>query len=150
MDLVVGIGNELRSDDGVGIRVVRALPARRGVETTTVHQLTPDLIEALGRAERVLFVDAHASETRLRLARLAQREISAGIGHALGPEALIAWTSMTCGRAPEGWMLSIPVVSFAVGEELSAEVARELPAAQDAVLAWLDRAVETWRSEEDA
>ena len=72
MDLVVGIGNELRSDDGVGIRVVRALPARRGVETTIVHQLTPDLVEALGRAERVLFVDAHASETRLRLARLAR------------------------------------------------------------------------------
>jgi hydrogenase maturation protease len=138
MDLVVGIGNELRSDDGVGARIVRELPGRPDVETTVVHQLTLDLVATLGRAERVLFVDAHASETRLRLARVPERDGMLAMGHALAPEALIAWTSVECGRAPEGWVLSVPARSFEIGEALSPDVERAVPAARNAVLAWLD------------
>jgi hydrogenase maturation protease len=150
MNLVVGIGNELRSDDGVGARVVRALPERRGLETAVVHQLTPDLVEALARADRVLFVDAHASETRLRLVRLPEREPASGIGHALGPEALIAWTSAACGRAPEAWVLGIPAISFEIGESLSPDVERAVPMARQAVLAWLHQADDAKRNEEGA
>jgi hydrogenase maturation protease len=138
MDLVVGVGNELRSDDGVGARIVRALPARPDVETAVVHQLTFDLAETLGRARRVLFVDAHAQETRLRLARVSRYEMNAGVGHALVPEALLAWTSAACGRAPEAWVLSVPAQSFAFGEELSPDVERAVPAAERVVLDWLE------------
>lgn len=149
MDLVVGIGNELRSDDGIGVHIVRALPERPGVETAVVHQLTLDLVEALGRAERVLFVDAHATETRLRLGPLREQADTAGIGHALAPETLIAWTEATCGRAPAGWMLSVPACSFEIGDRFSPEAERAVPGARRAVLDWLDRR-EPSGSEEDA
>lgn len=139
MDLVVGIGNELRTDDGVGARIVRDLPDRPGVETAVVHQLTPDLVETLGRAGRVLFVDAHARDTRLALSPLSGTAVGGGIGHALAPQALIAWTAATCGRAPEGWLLSVPARSFAVGDALTPDVERALPAARQAVLDWIDR-----------
>lgn len=137
MDLVVGVGNELRSDDGVGARIVRALPAQPGVETAVVHQLTFDLTDAVGRARRVLFVDAHAEETHLRLSRVSPHGAVQGIGHALAPEALLAWTSAACGRAPDAWVLSVPAQSFDIGEELSPDVLRGLPAAEQAVLDWL-------------
>ncbi len=149
MDLVVGIGNDLRSDDGIGVRVVQALPERPGVETAVVQQLTLDLVEALGRAERVLFVDAHATETCLRLDRLCERAVTAGIGHALAPEALIAWTEATCGRAPAGWVLSVPARSFEIGDRLSPEAERGVPGARRAVLDWLERRGPSG-SEEDA
>jgi hydrogenase maturation protease len=43
--LVIGYGNELRSDDGVGPRVARAVAEWRlpGVEAIAVHQLTLEL-----------------------------------------------------------------------------------------------------------
>jgi hydrogenase maturation protease len=139
MDLVVGIGNELRSDDGVGICVVESLPPRQDVETVTVHQLVPDLVDLLGRAERVLFVDAHATERCLRLARLNEDGAPPVVGHALAPETLLAWTRAACGRAPEGWALTVPAQSFAMGEGLSPETERAVPAARRAALDWLDR-----------
>jgi hydrogenase maturation protease len=139
MDLVVGIGNELRSDDGVGIRVVASLPPRLGVETAVVQQLTPDLVDLLGRAERVLFVDAHATERCLRLARLSEGGAPPAVGHVLEPEILLAWTRVACGRAPEGWALTVPAQSFAMGEGLSPETERAVPGARRAALDWLDR-----------
>jgi hydrogenase maturation protease len=139
MDLVVGIGNELRSDDGVGIRVVTSLPPRLGVKTAVVHQLTPDLVDVLGSAERVLFVDAHATERCLRLARLCEGGAPPTVGHTLAPETLLAWTRAACGRAPEGWVLTVPAQSFAMGESLSPETERAVPAARRAALDWLDR-----------
>ena len=58
--LVVGYGNELRCDDGVGPKVAAALQEMKlpGVRTITCHQLTPELAEPVSQARRVVFVDA--------------------------------------------------------------------------------------------
>ncbi|MEW5825640.1 MAG: hydrogenase maturation protease [Candidatus Bipolaricaulota bacterium] len=150
MDVVIGIGNELRGDDGVGLRVVRGLPSRPYVTTVAVHQLTPDLAELLSEAERVLFVDAHARATTLQLQAVAPSEFAGGIGHSVVPGTLLAWTAALSGRVPEGWVLGIPAQTFDVGEELSPEAERAVPAARRAVLKWLDRAGDPLRDEEDA
>ena len=58
-NLVIGIGNALRGDDGVGgwlaQRAEQWLPA---VQLRTVQQLTPELAEDMAAAARVLFIDA--------------------------------------------------------------------------------------------
>lgn len=58
-DLVIGIGNPLRSDDGVGWwlarRAERWLPAS---QLRAVQQLTPELAADVAAAARVLFIDA--------------------------------------------------------------------------------------------
>ncbi len=58
-DLVIGLGNSLRGDDGVGCwlaqRAERWLPAER---VRAVRQLTPELADDLAAAGRVLFIDA--------------------------------------------------------------------------------------------
>ena len=56
--LVIGYGNELRGDDGVGPRVARELSPRLGVSfgvsAIDVHQLMPELAGAAGgRTEAV-------------------------------------------------------------------------------------------------
>ena len=63
MMLIIGYGNPLRGDDGVGWRVAEAagtaLP--EGAATVlAVHQLTPELSAPISRAGRVVFVDAAA------------------------------------------------------------------------------------------
>jgi hydrogenase maturation protease len=90
-DLVIGIGNPLRGDDGVGALLLEELAREGAGEETTeqttagngegtlgrgvwsphgavlkaVHQLTPELALAVAEAGRVLFVDAWANPDRL-------------------------------------------------------------------------------------
>ena len=58
--LVIGYGNTLRRDDGVGPHVAEAIAALAlpGVEALVCPLLTPELAEAIARARRVVFVDA--------------------------------------------------------------------------------------------
>ena len=60
--LVIGYGNELRQDDGVGPRAA-LLMARLGLQAMAVHQLTPELVERISQVEQVVFVDAGMDAT---------------------------------------------------------------------------------------
>lgn len=64
-DLVIGIGNPLRGDDGVGWWLAEraeqlppATPTGSRLLVRAVQQLTPELSEELAGARRVLFIDA--------------------------------------------------------------------------------------------
>jgi hydrogenase maturation protease len=62
--LVIGYGNTLRRDDGVGVRVAELLavdPRMEGADILAVHQLTPELAIDVGEATLVVFVDADPS-----------------------------------------------------------------------------------------
>jgi len=149
MDLILGVGNELRGDDGVGARVVGLLPPRAGVETGVVHQLTPELADRLCVAGRVLFVDAHVAGDAVRLSPLKPTATASVLGHALTPEALLGWTWVIHGRAPEGWLLTVPARSFALGQTLSPETEGAVPEACETVLSWLERQASHGVLEED-
>lgn len=58
--LLIGIGNELRGDDGAGRRVADQVEALGlpGVSVRSVQQLVPELVEELAGPALVLFVDA--------------------------------------------------------------------------------------------
>jgi Ni,Fe-hydrogenase maturation factor len=70
---VIGYGNTLRTDDGVGPYVATAVASwgLPGVVSVGVHQLTPELSELLASAELAVFVDA-------RLATLDRRYFRVG------------------------------------------------------------------------
>jgi hydrogenase maturation protease len=59
--LIIGYGNPLRGDDDVGweaaSRLAAALPSE-AVHILAVHQLTPELAEAVSEADLLIFVDA--------------------------------------------------------------------------------------------
>ena len=58
--LVIGYGNTLRGDDGVGPRVAEAIHqlALPGVRALVCPMLTPELADPISRAHTVIFVDA--------------------------------------------------------------------------------------------
>jgi hydrogenase maturation protease len=58
--LVIGYGNTLRGDDGVGPRVAEAVRALRlpGVSTLVCQMLTPEHAAPISLAQTVIFVDA--------------------------------------------------------------------------------------------
>ena len=136
MDLVIGIGNELRGDDAVGPRLVDDVEPAAGLETISVHQLTPEMSEQLSRVDRVLFVDAAVDRDRVGLERIEAAQ-TRGIGHAVSPEALLGWTQFAFGRQPEAWLLAVPAGSFGVGDPISPVVSGLLPEAKRKMTAWL-------------
>jgi Ni,Fe-hydrogenase maturation factor len=60
--LVIGCGNDLRGDDALGPLAATAVAAwdMPGVQALAVHQLMPELAEALAEADLAIFVDACA------------------------------------------------------------------------------------------
>ena len=130
--LVLGYGNPLRSDDGVGWHAAAQLCssiAGPEVEILPCHQLTPELAERTKHADRVLFLDS---------ARAGQggefhcEEISADAGsssftHHLSPTQLLALARDLYGASPRAWLLTVVGCSFDAGETLSPEVELALP-----------------------
>jgi len=125
--LVIGYGNTLRRDDGVGPRVAEAVRALAlpGVEAMACPLLTPELAEAVARARVVVFVDAAVDGPRgVRLRPLAPADSSRILAHAADPRSVLALARGVFGRAPRAWWLTIPVEDLGIGEELSAAARR--------------------------
>ncbi len=137
MDFVIGIGNTLRRDDGVAARVIASLPSVPNVAALAVHQLTPELALRLCDASRVLFVDAHCHDHDIALERIVPAPTPLGSVHALSPQDLLGLTAELFGRAPQGWVLSVPGYDFEFGETLSDRTHAHLPAAIEAVVRWM-------------
>ena len=120
--LVIGYGNTLRNDDGVGPRAVETLEtlALQAVTTLSCALLTPELAEAVSRAHTVVFVDAAMdSPQEVRLRKLAPADSSQMTAHAASPATILALARDVFGHAPEAWVLTIPATDLGVGERLS-------------------------------
>ena len=129
--LVIGYGNTLRSDDGAGVRAAELIRAAMpGVEVLVVAQLTPELAENISRHRHVVFLDASAQTDWQSLRVLpvdAGKPSSAPVTHAASPEQLLQLSESVYGTVPERTVLvTIPAVSFELGEALSPLTARRV------------------------
>jgi hydrogenase maturation protease len=133
--LIVGYGNTLRSDDGIGPRIADAVAAWRmpNVRAIALHQLTPELAEALAHADVAIFVDARVGNVEPQInpgvtftaivvaddatpASPLKRIFDDHIGD---PRRLLALTRQVYGHCPKAWAISVPGVNFDLGETLS-------------------------------
>jgi hydrogenase maturation protease len=120
--LVIGYGNPLRGDDGVGPRVVEAIEELHlpGVRTLTCHQLSPEHAEPISQARVVVFVDAAVDAPKaVQLRQLEPGGSSQLMAHAADPRTMLALARDVFGHCPEAWWLTIPAVKLGFGEELS-------------------------------
>jgi len=130
--LVIGYGNTLRRDDGVGPRAADAVAALAlpGVRTLACPLLTPELADPVSGAAVVIFVDAAVDAPReVQLRKLEPAGSSQIMAHAASPATLLAVARDVFGHAPEAWLLTIPVENISIGEELSAFARRGLETA---------------------
>jgi hydrogenase maturation protease len=131
--LVIGYGNPLRRDDGVGVVAARDL-AEGGdprIEVMAQHQLTPELAEPISRAGRVVFIDAACAGRpgSWRCARVKPQTAPAqGFTHHFTPGVLLACAEALYTARPEAFLVSIAAESLEAGEGLSPRVRAALPA----------------------
>jgi hydrogenase maturation protease len=131
--LIIGYGNPLRGDDGVGPIVVSNLSGLHpGVECVSTMQLHPEHAELMRGRNVVLFVDASIDAGSVAVARV-EEETSAQwqAGHTDSPAGLAAFCRAMYPDPPERvFLLEIPACSFAFGEHLTPQTRRHANAAE--------------------
>ena len=134
--LVIGYGNSLRSDDGVGPRVAEAIEALQlpDVRTLVCQLLTPEYADPIARASRVIFVDAAVDKTdRVHFRKLDPGETSQLMAHAADPRTMLALARDVFGHAPEAWWLTSPAMNLGFGTVYSPETEAGFQAAIAAI-----------------
>ena len=137
--LVVGYGNVLRSDDGVGCRVAEALADGDLPPGTTVlarHQLTPEIAADVAVADLVVFVDAAVDGVAgdVSTSRVEPAAGSAAWSHHLTPPALLWLAGRLYGHVPAAYAVATGIASVEAGDRLSPLVERTVPRVVEAVL----------------
>lgn len=137
--LIIGYGNPLRSDDGLGWRAAEKLARifdKARVRVIRCHQLLPELAEDVSRADRVIFIDACLGEPP---GQVICRDIDpdslpeAVMFHHLTPPMLLACVKAIYRKCPEAIILSVTGKSFECGDQLSTEVRQTFPLLSEAV-----------------
>jgi hydrogenase maturation protease len=137
--LLVGYGNALRTDDGLGWHAAGLLagdPRLAGATVLQCHQLMPELALDISAAALVVLVDAsHTLPAGRFTVTQVERADDAGTtwSHQLSPPSLVALAHELYGRAAEVFLVSAGVESLELGDRLSPVVAAELPRVVDAV-----------------
>ena len=111
--LVIGYGNDLRGDDGLGLVVADQLKTIIDCPTVHIlaaHQLTFDLAELISRARSLILIDA--AHTML---------------HHMEADALLACTLALYGTAPPATLWTVTGAAFDYDTTLSPQVQAALP-----------------------
>jgi hydrogenase maturation protease len=133
--VVIGYGNPLRSDDGIGWRVVQELRTRlctSGGEVIECHELAPEMADKIRLAALVIFVDAATGgfpgEVRHnRLGGSGAENESTAFSHARTPREVMALAAELYRASPEAHLFTVSGSSFGIGDTLSREVAQAIP-----------------------
>lgn len=131
--LLIGYGNSLRSDDGLGPLAARMLAERldgEAVDVITAQQLLPEFAEAISQARRVIFIDASAVGPA---GEIMIREVQAQSGgqdwliHDFTPQMLLAYAQQLYDHAPRAILITVNGFSFDHGDQLSPSMKELLP-----------------------
>ena len=149
-DLLIGWGNPLRGDDGVGQAIAAAVErwGQPQLEVVEAVQLTPELAPLLAVARRVLFVDAAAGAAAVtggwRLQPVppfapggtTAAWSSQSLSHHASPGVLLMLAETLYGRRPPAWQLLVAAHACGFGSGLSPATEALLPGALAAVRLW--------------
>lgn len=131
--LIIGYGNPLRSDDGLGWRVAQELSrrlVRPEIETEVVvcHQLTPELADNAKRADVVLFIDA-ARDGQPGEVTCTPVVLKPEMAHShdCSASAVLALARQLYGVTPQAFVVTLCGECFDHGEVFSAPVESGIP-----------------------
>jgi len=131
--LIIGYGNSLRGDDGVGlIAAERLLDLNLGEQTEVLvrQQLTPELAEPISRANLVIFIDASvgaAAGTITSRSIAAATSPQSSLDHDCEAPVLLRYAKEFYGKTPEAVLLTVAGDCFDYGHELSTAVSAAIP-----------------------
>ena len=138
--LVIGYGNTLRRDDGVGRYVAETLIAEARIpdaDIRSVHQLTPELALDISGASVVIFIDAtfDLAAGGHDVQPVTRPAAPSSWSHLVAPDALGDLAQRLYGRAPDMVSVRVGIADAEPGEGLTPAVEAAVPAIADTVAA---------------
>ena len=135
--LIVGFGNDLRSDDGAGRVVASRIEAMDlpDVDVRSQSQLTPELALDITRADIVVFVDANVDckEMAVHPVQAGERGTQS-MSHHTDPAALLLLAGDLGRVPPRAYTVSIPATNLELGFDLSPATAVATEEAVEAIV----------------
>lgn len=124
--LVIGYGNSLRQDDGVGWRAADLLEERLDSGTCEIvrcHQLTPELVAKLESPLVAIFLDASVERPfqSVTLTRLRPEPDGVGFSHYLTPAHLLSLSQALYGHAPPAYIVTSGLKDFELRDCLTSD-----------------------------
>jgi len=122
MILILGYGNPIRGDDGIGQAVIAELEQWNlaNVRSQSFHQLTPEVAAEMTEVDSVIFVDACLEGETVNITSLEPLPSDLfNWGHSLNPRSLLSLTQFLYQKAPQAWLIAIPGENFELSETLS-------------------------------
>lgn len=140
MILVIGYGNPLCGDDGIGPCAVEHMAlgnddAHLDVEYLSLRQLTPELAEPISRAQAVIFVDAAMGGgmigeircTELLPSTESLQNSQGAFTHHVSANLLLESARLLYGNCPAAYLYTINGENFTLGDSFSEKVESALP-----------------------
>jgi len=144
--LIVGFGNDLRSDDGAGRVVASRIEAMDlpDVDVRSQSQLTPELALDITRADIVVFVDANVDckEMAVHPVQAGERGTQS-MSHHTDPAALLLLAGDLGRVPPRAYTVSIPATNLELGFDLSPGTATGVEEAVEATVKIVSQDLDT-------
>ena len=141
--LLIGYGNPLRQDDGLGWHIALAIEALDlpGLQVLAAQQLSLELAAPIAMAKAVVFVDAAYGIAPLALKPLHHNPLAPdpapqAFSHQLTPQALLVLAGELYGHQPAALQLLVPAQWDGHGEGFSPCAAAALPTAMALLVGW--------------
>ena len=142
--LLVGYGNTLRRDDGLGPVIAAALRDAGGIPDTQMQvieipQLDITLAPTISESDLAIFVDARADDSEaLVVSRVMDPDpdppAPAHTSHSLSVSALLRMTLDWYGKTPRCYMVMPKGFDFSIGRTLSPQAEEAAAQAQTIIL----------------
>ncbi len=153
--IIIGYGNPLRGDDGVGWYVAGRLADiadEKSVQVLACHQLTPEMAATIAPASLVIFVDAECGQTPGLIRRstvvpsvpIGAKGCRRPLGHIMSPEQILDIARDLFNATPSALLTTVCGQSFAHGEDLTPVVQRSC----DQVILQIRQLIERLRSDQ--
>jgi hydrogenase maturation protease len=132
--LIIGFGNPLRGDDGLGWHAAQELrQTLRGEDAEVVAclQLMPELAEAVAHSKRAIFIDAAVGQPPGEITFAEIKAESRGFpacSHHLDVRRLMQYSRELYGIVPQAFSVSVNGEAYGYAEMLSSRVQSTLPA----------------------
>ncbi|MBZ0308129.1 MAG: hydrogenase maturation protease [Anaerolineae bacterium] len=144
MILIIGYGNPLRRDDGIGWMAAEALRQQSppGVEILTEMQLFPEMAESLRHFSHVIFIDAAEGGRPGDIQyQPVQPEplMDSSFTHHLTPAQLLALSALLYDHTIDGTLFTVVGQDFEHGEGLSPTLQAVFPALLSALYDHISR-----------
>lgn len=137
---IVGIGNTLRSDDGVGAHICQLLEEKRlpAVTVITTQQLDIALADDLSKFDSVVFIDASLEEETISFGPLLAEDHQArAFSHQINAAMLVSLTSKLFSTNTQFYICAIGAYNFEMGNRLSEKAIRNATEAASLLAKWI-------------